>query len=381
MLLFLRLPLISKVIIFATITNQFSEADALKILFGVPCFSGHIVPSGGVARALINAGHQVDAFVAGDCCDTLVRTRFANVSKCFPHKKINSIQSVISKNQIDGLLNVRDMFIQETLVKVFDLMNKFLSINKDNYDIIVHDYFVSGVDLAAKVHKMPVVCSYIGYAVLISENEKYTSEPESMTYLPESPMPQFVQNVIGAFAGSIWHHFVSKEMFRIFQNLLQEHGVGLVLDESENDGAYPFSFYHRHAVVIHIGPPDMTLASPEAVHFENNFHHIGFIPDELYWKPLPAKLESYLVKSTKPVVYMSMGTVFEIGPEKLESLLEELSNQNFYSMIWSISLQYDSVSQTEKYTNEDGNLLLVSKIPQQTLLAHEKVEVFVTHAG
>ena len=126
----------------------------------------------------------------------------------------------------------------------------------------------------------------------------------------------------------------------------------------------------------------MTLKSAEDVYIDNdNFHHIGFNPDEWYCKPLPPELEKFLEKSTKPVVYMSMGTVFQITEQQLGMLLEELSRQTSYSIIWSISLQYDSIRQSGKYLNDDGKLLLVSKIPQFTLLNHGRVQVFITHAG
>ena len=38
---------------------QPNRVDALRVLFATPCFRGHLTPSGGIARALINAGHQV----------------------------------------------------------------------------------------------------------------------------------------------------------------------------------------------------------------------------------------------------------------------------------------------------------------------------------
>ena len=38
---------------------QPNRVDALRVLFATPCFRGHLTPGGGIARALITAGHQV----------------------------------------------------------------------------------------------------------------------------------------------------------------------------------------------------------------------------------------------------------------------------------------------------------------------------------
>ena len=201
---------------------------------------------------IIKCYQQVDAWVAGDCCDTLVPAIFANVSQCFPHEHINTSGSIASENQLDGLINCIEIFVEEATVKTFEAMDKFLAANRNSYDVMVHDYFVLGAEIAARIHKMPVVCAYIGYALLVFEDEKHNTDVEDLVYAPESKMPGFVHDIKGAFAALLWHHTISKKQFRIVQSLFVKHGIEH-LDENENDGAYPFSYYFRRAVLIHSG--------------------------------------------------------------------------------------------------------------------------------
>ena len=130
-----------------------------------------------------------------------------------------------------------------------------------------------------------------------------------------------------------------------------------------------------------LGPPDMTLMKPENMNNDKTFRHIGFIPDNLYWKSLPSEVEAFLAKSTKPCVYMSMGTVYEVSEDKLGLFIKALSVQRKYSIIWSISLNYESFKEDTENTENGQNLLLVSNIPQLSLLTHKKIDVFITHAG
>ena len=129
-------------------------------------------------------------------------------------------------------------------------MNTFLAANRNNYDVIVHDFLIIGADIAARVHKLPVVCAYIGYANLISPED---DQGESMIYVPESKLPQLIHDIQGVFAGLVWYHYVSKHQFQFIRSVRLEHGLEPVIEDRENDGALPFSYYSRHSVVIHSG--------------------------------------------------------------------------------------------------------------------------------
>ena len=94
---------------------------------------------------------------------------------------------------------------------MFHVMKKFLEERKDDYDVIVHDFFILGVNLAAKVVGKPVVVCYIGPASLfVPEEERYEGEPDGFFYMPESWMPEYVQYVVGVFSGFVFHHAISK---------------------------------------------------------------------------------------------------------------------------------------------------------------------------
>ena len=171
-------------------------------------------------------------------------------------------------------------------------------------------------------------------------------------------------------------------MYYFVRDVYNDYGLQPMIEEDENDVMLPVSFYYRHSVLIHSGPPDVTLRKLSDLKLDNNFYHIGFIPDEKFFRTLPSEIDSFLGKSNKPVIYLSMGTAFEVEENKLQFLLDELAAQTDYAFIWSLSVKYDSIKIPEnKGEDRETNLLLVSKIPQLTLLCREEVKVFITHAG
>ena len=105
------------------------------------------------------------------------------------------------------------------------MLSKHFSKKKDDYDIIVHDYLLMGVNIAATIVGKPVVACYVGHAgLLVPENKKYGEEPELLVYTPESRMPHYFQHAIGVFGAFLWHHLISKEMFYFTTSVQMEYG-------------------------------------------------------------------------------------------------------------------------------------------------------------
>ena len=113
---------------------------------------------------------------------------------------------------------------------------------------------------------------------------------------------------------------------------------------------------------------------------------IGFVPDEFYMRPLPDFLVKFLESSQKPVVYMSFGTVFQLPFDQLATIYKDLSNQDSYAFVWSVSKGlsagndlFEDLKKSNPGSNE--NVLLVSGIPQMTLLMRDEVKVYINHCG
>jgi len=90
-------------------------------------------------------------------------------------------------------------------------------------------------------------------------------------------------------------------------------------------------------------------------------------------KPLPKDLEEFLSGST-PVIYFSLGSVAkstDIPPEHKKALLAAFAKLP-YKVLW----KYE-----ETFSDLPKNILIKKWMPQQDVLAHPNVAVFITHCG
>ena len=92
-------------------------------------------------------------------------------------------------------------------------------------------------------------------------------------------------------------------------------------------------------------------------------------------RPLPPHLQTVLDTGTQGVVYVSFGSTVkpsQMGEEKVAVFLETFAQLN-YTVIW----KWDG----EEMAGLPSNVILQSWVPQQDLLAHPNLKVFVTHGG
>ena len=92
-------------------------------------------------------------------------------------------------------------------------------------------------------------------------------------------------------------------------------------------------------------------------------------------QPLPPHLRTILDSHPEGVVYVSFGSTVkpsQMGEEKMAVFLETFARLN-QTVIW----KWDG----EEMAGLPSNVVLQSWLPQQDLLAHHNLKVFVTHGG
>ncbi|XP_075244060.1 UDP-glucuronosyltransferase 2B33-like [Convolutriloba macropyga] len=300
---------------------------------------------------------------------------FKNASNCF-EAIMYTVESVKADNQIQGLLHARETFANNGTKVAFDKTHEYLQ-QKSNYDVIVTDYLLLGAHLAAELHNIPVVTHYVGPLVIPLE-----SEPDSfmsLIYIPETRLPNFVVKFLQFVTDLIWQKIASENIYAIVNEINAEHNMEPKLSNAKIKYANPFGYYYHFSHVIHMGPPDIFLSNIRFIDYDNNIRHVGYLPDETCFKEVNNDIENFISKTDKTVVYMSLGTVFQMEMSKLVSLLRDLAKQTKYSFIWSASGNYFNAL---KAKNVDGpNLMLTTKVAQLSLLMKNEVKVFLTHAG
>lgn len=93
-------------------------------------------------------------------------------------------------------------------------------------------------------------------------------------------------------------------------------------------------------------------------------------------KPLPTELQEYLDAATNGLVYVSFGSNIKsskLGHERIQMMLGTFASLK-YQVLWKF--------EDEKLIeNKPTNVMLLKWVPQQDLLAHKNVKLFVTQGG
>ena len=92
-------------------------------------------------------------------------------------------------------------------------------------------------------------------------------------------------------------------------------------------------------------------------------------------KPLTGDLRTFLDAASQGAVYVSFGSAIppsQMPAEKLELMLSVFRSLPQYSFVWKWEGEIE---------NLPGNVLTKNWIPQQDLLGHPNLRVFVTHGG
>ena len=363
-------------VVFCTLAQINSASKKLKILGISSCYTGHITPSAGIFRALSARGHTVDVLMGGECCDSKVKKLFPNATSC--HERIIfTLHGVEANNQFQGLFSVRETFAEKGTEVAFYKTHEFLEQNS-GYDVIVTDYVLLGSHLAAELHNIPVITHYVGPLLIPLEYEP--DEVLSLIYLPETKVPQFIVNFFEFISQLIWQKIASEPIYNVVREINKKFDMDPKLENSGITFAHPFAYYYQFSHIIHMGPPDIFLTNLDFMKYENNVDHTGFIPDETCFKILHPEIETFLLNSKMPLVYMSLGTVFQLEMSKVEKIFTDLVKiSEKYSIIWSVTDKYYGHLASKKIKAD--NFMLTTNVAQLSLLMMKQVKVFITHAG
>ena len=88
---------------------------------------------------------------------------------------------------------------------------------------------------------------------------------------------------------------------------------------------------------------------------------------------LSAELLDWLNLGSKDVIYLSMGTLLKVEPDKIQELTQQVRKQNRYRVIWSLSVATQAIV-SELGLSSDSILNFSKYLPQYTLLGHPKIK-------
>ena len=194
----------------------------------------------------------------------------------------------------------------------------------------------------------------------------------------EDSLPEFITNTVRIIL-SISHFFLFSPIFSFIQEQHSIHGLNEIPD-TENDGSLPFSYYYRHTVVINQGLPEINVNNMSNFYEEDNVIFTGFIPDTLlYPNHTDETLLNFIENSNKPLIFISLGTVYDPGAIPQMELMKQLEHQTEYKFVWAVLEKYDKTLKNEQKNGD--NLFIGSYLPQGKILMHQNTKIFLTHCG
>lgn len=254
------------------------------------------------------------------------------------------------------------------LVTEYTLQNKdIVSLLHSNrsYDLVILDHFFSEALLGVAHH-------YNAPVILASSLEDPTwthymvGNPEVWSYMPNSylqaitPLTFFqrVQNVVLNMKNELYRRLVAlpynnqllQKYFPNAPNLYELiHNISMV-------------FVNSHPSFSHVSAHLPNMIQIGGMHIEEN----GTIPKHI---------ETILDNATDGAIYFSMGSNLlsrTIPQEKLEAILRAFEGMN-ETIIWKF--------EEENLPNKPKNLHIFKWLPQQAILAHRNVKLFISHCG
>lgn len=90
-------------------------------------------------------------------------------------------------------------------------------------------------------------------------------------------------------------------------------------------------------------------------------------------KPLPADLQKYIDDSSHGVILVSFGSFFDYVPRDIAEKFCNVFRSLKYRFIWKLKMS--------EHCPDVSNVKILPWIPQNDLLAAEKVRLFISHAG
>lgn len=220
-------------------------------------------------------------------------------------------------------------------------------------------------------YQAPLILYFTGQ-VSVSWVDEALGQPHNTAYLPTPILPfttemTFIQRAINTFGNFLFHrvlrniYILGKDYALLKKHFPNEEIPDLI--ELEKNASLSFSFSHpfimdgwRPYMPNHINLGMMNCLETKA-----------FDPED--------KIGKFLDDSKEGVVYVSFGTVIRsahMSIEKRSAFIEAFKKLKL-KVLWKW--------ETEEMENKPDNVMLSKWLPQQQVLAHPNVKLFITHGG
>ncbi|XP_075242130.1 uncharacterized protein LOC142337005 isoform X1 [Convolutriloba macropyga] len=243
------------------------------------------------------------------------------------------------------------------------------------FDVLFGDEIVTGVVLAGRKHNIPTISQSIGPLSPTARLQPPFLERSDLAREDAEKGPSLMSVICSTLFDAFMEAAISYPFYNTLKQIHSEQGWE---DLSYDYGKFPFSYIHRHSVLLSHGAPP--VSKKRGQHYEN-VQSIGFVPDDFMYPPLSAELSDWLEKADGPVVFISLGTITVTSKEESKLLFEQLTFQDKFYFIWAVKKSALEDLEILEPPFISKRLFLGQYLPQGKILQHQKVKIFVTHCG
>ncbi|XP_055374175.1 UDP-glycosyltransferase UGT5-like [Condylostylus longicornis] len=328
----------------------------------------HVIIHMSVARALIENGHNL----------TIVTTIDLNESnKNFRHIKVpgENVENMIN--------NVTQMSTIEKFIKFFYMFRKLMGnsivalkstemqklMKEESFDLIIIGYFLNEYEIGVAAHfKCPAVIIFMGQPIYSLNN--LVGNPDEITHIPH-PIWGETTKYMGFFsrvANAFWY-FVDNLLWWTIRTSFNTYYKELFppekypsYEEALKNVSLILSNYHFSQGPIRADVPAVI--------------QIGGIQIEENPKKLPEKIQKHLDSAGKD------GAIFfSLGSNVRSADLGANASTAIYNVLSSLKQKVVWKWETDDLPGKSQNILFEKWLPQNSVLAHPNLKLFITHGG
>ncbi|XP_014360114.2 UDP-glucosyltransferase 2-like [Papilio machaon] len=371
----MRLILVVLVTILCTL--NFSEAYKLLIVFPIPGKS-HSILGNAFVRHLLNAGHQVTYITPIPMKDVNPALRQINVEtnkNCFAAEEVLDIQKLMRK-EVDMkdiptvftmMFNIANATIQHENVQ------KLITDPTENFDAVIAEWMYSELYSGfSAVFNCPLIffLSVSPHNMALSlidqiPNPAYTADHIKSNTIPPFPFWTRVQELLTLLNWKIHRWWVNDRNVnsydKAFKLAVMRRGRTLPpLEEMKYNASLIFGNSH--------------ISTADGTPLPRNLIEIGGYHIDSKVEPLPEDLKKILDDAKEGFIFFSMGSMLQSSkmPETIKSGLLKIFGQLKQKVIWKFELSVP---------DKPNNIFMLDWAPQQSILAHPKCVLFITHGG
>ncbi|XP_058826485.1 UDP-glucosyltransferase 2-like isoform X1 [Topomyia yanbarensis] len=354
----------------AILTVNVCDGSRILAIFPSPAKSHQIVFRS-LIKGLLERGHHITMMTTEP-----FETNNPNITQInwsYAHKIVEENFDVAQMRQQDctsmdialQLLVVTRKFIEAELAHP-DVQELIKNVGEEHFDVLIVEYFqmtpfhafadlfnvpmigITSIDSISMAHQ--ILGNVMNVVAHPEMNHKFSSNPNFLQRLEAVVTKIFIDNFL-----------IPREFVKYDKIIEQNFGSNMTKSKE---------LMHRIDFLMTNVEPAMGFVRPNVP----QAIQLGFLHIEPP-KPLPVDLQRFMDRSQHGVIYFSLGTLIRsnsINARNLKIFVDTFKSLK-YDVLWKCDSEVD--------LNGTSNIRVAQWLPQQDLLAHPNVKLFVTQGG